>query len=108
MDQHLRRDRIDDAGPGEQVGLVPAHAVARVAARRGRDGVHLMARGHQLLRHVAADEAGRPGEQQPAHGAKSGYSASRRDMMRPAGGGAGHSIPNAGSSQRTPRAASGT
>ncbi len=86
------------SGPSgrEQVGLPRAD-------RHDLDAPPLQGRGR-----VRPDVAGRAGDEDAGHGAWSGQVRSRSDIVRPPAGGAGHSIPNAGSSQRTPRAASGT
>src|SRR3954467_5077613 len=53
---------------------------------------------------VAAEKTGRPGDQDAGHRTKSGQDASRSAIVV---GANGHSIPKAGSFQRTPAAASG-
>ena len=69
VDEHLGRDVGDDARPFEQVGLMPADVSG--AGRAGGHGMYFVARGHQLLRHVAAEEAGGSGQQTAGHATKS-------------------------------------
>ena len=73
-----------------------------------RDGVDLVPGRYERGERMAPDEAARARDKEAAHGRKSGYVASRSLIVRPPAGDAGQSMPNAGSSQRTPRAASGT
>ena len=56
----------------EQIGTMPADAVAALRQIACRHRMHLVARGQQVADYVLADESGRPGEQHPTHGTKSG------------------------------------
>ena len=76
------------------------------AARAMLLAVDLVPCGDQAWDQAAPDEPASTRHEDPAHRTKSGYERSWAEIVRSPEG-VGHAMPNAGSSQRTPAAASG-
>lgn len=106
MNEYLGFNLRDGRWFGEQVDLMPNNT-GKLFARAPAHGMHLVSRRQERRECVPTYESRGTREQDSAHGCRSRYAASRAEMIRSAAG-VGHSIPNAGSFQRTPRAASGT
>src|SRR5688572_8900549 len=100
----IEQDSLLDAV--EQIRMVPVNASIGGAGAARRDRVHLIPAPQQPGERMAADEACRAGQQHTLHAVKSGNAQSRAEITRCSA--YGHSIANAGSSQRTPPAAAGS
>ena len=99
-----RRDKAACFRRIAQIGGMPPHAVVLGTLRIAADRVDFAILQLQPRQTVAAEKTGRPGDQDAGHRTKSGQDASRSAIVV---GANGHSIPKAGSFQRTPAAASG-
>lgn len=88
---------------------MPASSVGATVDFVRADGVDRKAALEQRADRVTTDEPASAREQYARHQpSKSANALSRAVITSPPGGGGGHSIAKAGSSKRTPRAASGT
>src|ERR1700683_4114341 len=88
-----------------QIGAMPSDTVAVLAGTLAIDRVDFAIFRQQPAQAMSTNKTRWAGDEHPHHKRKSGQRMSFSDMVT---GSAGHSIPNAGSFQRTPLASSGT
>ena len=117
MEEVGRRDRIEDPSADvgvEQVADVPGQRGVGEVARAwpAGDGMDVEAARGQRRERMARDEPAGAGDEDPPAGGHAAHRASWSGQARSASEtsviGPAHSIPNAGSSKRTPVAASRT
>src|ERR1700691_5997601 len=96
---------FDNRAAVEQIDSAPSRGRARRVQQMGvNDRVNLIAVFVQTLEAMAADEAARACHEHAFYGFQSGCS---RSLAEITSGRSGHSIANAGSSQRAPHSAAG-
>ena len=105
--ERLKREK-SPLGMLDELPALIAAGYEQVDPLRAAHREDLEAAPAQRLQRLAPDEAARAGDEHALHASRWACDASRGDIVRPSGGGAGHSMAKAGSSQRRPRAAAAT